>query len=216
MRYLFILICLISEIAYSQSDNMLGTGVIRFSNPTDTLNFYGDTINSIIKKQIPFSKRESNFKTLESNNFLTPVQSMEFDGDGNLLNLDLICLDKKNKWCYVNIHYGSEEKYWIKIDNSLTFNTWDDYLKSMLCITRRKATDKIYKTNDLKSDTIDFKKYECFRVLEISGYWLKIGYYQDSTDKYNGDTVYIGGPIIDLGWIIWRDSNSLLINYYDN
>jgi hypothetical protein len=210
------LICLISRIAFSQSDNMLGIGVIRLSNPTGTLKFYGDTTKNIENKQIPFSKSESNLKTIESNNFLTPIQPMEFDGDGNLLNLDLICLDKKNNWYYVNIHYGSVEKYWVKIDSSLTFSTWDDYLKSMLCITRKKITDKIYKTTDLKSDTIDFKKYECFRVLEISGNWMKIGYYQDSTDKYNGDTIYIGGPIIDLGWIIWRDSNSLLINYYEN
>jgi hypothetical protein len=125
-------------------------------------------------------------------------------------------LDKKNNWVYVNIHYGSLEKYWVKMRSYMTFYTWNDYLKNMLCITRINFTDKIYKTNDIKSDTINFKKYECFRVLGMTGNWMKIGYYRDSTDKYDGNTTYIGGPIIDLGWIIWRNSNLLLIKYYDN
>jgi hypothetical protein len=213
---LIIVILLISRIALSQSDDKLGIGVIRLLYPSNALVFYKDTLTRIVEKKIPFSKSESNYKTLELNSWFSPIQSIAFDEWENIIDFDIICIENNNKWYHVLIDSDKDENYWLQWDSSMTFTLWSDLLKNMLCITRKDSTEKIYKTNDLKADTIVFKKYECFRAIEINGYWMKIGYYKDSTDKYEGNSIYIGGDLIELGWIIWRDDNSILINYYDN
>lgn len=213
MLSLVLISCLIPIFGYSQTDDKLGIGVLKLTYPSNELNFYDDTINLNNYKLIPFSKSKSNLEIYNKIDWLLPVQFMVTDEFGNITNFEILCLEKRNNWFRVSGNTEGHKIYWLKNDSSLSFDTWIDLLNHMYCISRVDSTDKIYKQNSLGSDTIAYFKDECFRVLEINGYWMKIGCYPEydySKDASNQP------DIIDLGWILWRDENSLLIKYYDN
>jgi hypothetical protein len=213
MFSLILISCLIPIIGYSQTDDKLGIGVLKLSYPSNELNFYNDTINLNNFRQIPFSKSETNIKIFDKIDWLLPVQFFVTDEFGSITNFEILCLEKRNTWYRVSGNTDSNKIYWLKNDSLLSFYTWNDLLNEMFCIRRVDSTDKIYKLNSLQSDTIPYFKDECFRVLEINGYWMKIGCYPE----YDNSKDASNQPgIIDLGWILWRNENSLLIQYYDN
>ena len=92
----------------------------------------------------------------------------------------------------------------------MNFSGWNEYLKSKFCVKRKDVKNHIYKSDNMKSEVVNFTGYEFFRVLEIKANWMKIGYHKITTETL------IDGEVMTLGWIQWRDSNSLLIEYFNN
>lgn len=199
-------------LAISQlTDDPLGIGLIRITYPENEMAFYTDTIDKKIQHEIVFSENETQYTIIKKHSFIQPVQLIVCDSEENIKYYEIICLEETKNWFRVRTNLDSDNSYWVKKYPFLTLLKWEEYLKGILCVKRINNEDKIFRSHDNSSGIIEFKtEFECFRVLEINGQWMRVGYYSDINEGY------IGGEIIDLGWIKWRNDNFLLINYYDH
>jgi len=209
MKKLILLLVFTPTILLSQA-NKLGIGVVHFGSPTGTLVFYRDTLKKVIIHSIEFSERGNHYGILEKNEWLNPVQSVYFVGGGYLVNLDITCLKASGNWFKVLCNPTTNESYRIYQNNQMSFAAWNEFLMSKVGVRRKDKRSKIYKVDNINSDTVSLKAFELLRVLEVKGYWMKVGIHKISTETI------IDGEVIPLGWIKWRNDNSLLIHYFDS
>jgi len=210
MKNLFFLLFLTSKIAISQNDDRLGIGIVNLNYPKKPLLFLEDTVKKKVKYRIPFSAKEKISETLLNNSWLIPVQSLFFGPEGIPNNFDMICMEHQRFWLRVKVDPKSDASYWVHIDESLSFFEWNKYLNSKFCVRRIDGKNKIRKLNSVTSDSIDSKRYDCSKVIEVKGYWLKVKPFMNK----QGETVTKDDG--SFGWIQWRNKNSLMIYYYNN
>jgi len=207
----FILFIVASQSTFLQNDE-LGIGVVSWIDLNDRkIIFYEDTIERKIMHEIIFDTKKGYgpyYTALTNNNWLIPTQPIFTDSNGTPVNLDLFCLQQKGDWCCVKIN--PKENLWIHRSENAVYSRWDTYLKSRFCIRRISSENRVYKSNDTLSGSINSKKYDCVHVIEVRDYWLKVKPFMNEhgemIDKDDGS----------FGWIQWRNKDSLLINYYDN
>lgn len=204
MNKIFLLLILsFSELVYGQDELGIGLISVEFTDtttlffyknkedvkPTHVVDFFADSkINSI------------NIKDLDKKEWLKP-EVLWIDYNAFVFR----CVSKTDKWIQVVTNNETGEKYWLRSNHILKFQTWSTFLKNVVGVSRlQHIKQKIRKFPSIKSKEIKFEGDDCFQVKTVQNEWIEI-----FTPDYCDDTIEIKS-----GWIKWKDKNKLLIEYF--
>ncbi|UZR97521.1 hypothetical protein [Chondrinema litorale] len=193
-------------LTFNKVETSIGIGLVKVDFDDKTvLNFYenkGD-VNPI--KRIEFFNDEKiqswNIRDLKVHQQWLRPEVLWL----NYYSFVFRCISDSNDWFEVLVNQDSGQTYWIKKQDILIFNTWEEYLKSMFSIARL-STEKqsIWESPSFNSQEIEYEGEDCFQVKSMKGEWIEIYTPSHCIDK----------NIIKKGWIRWRDNNKILVEYY--
>jgi len=196
-------------ISYSQ-DN-IGIGIIRFDfNKTTIVDFY-DKVEGKVNKRLSFYEQDKNIDVFDKQHYgqidwIEPEFGKAFDGDGIVNLFVLRCKQQIGQWFEVIANKDNGQTYWIRQCNYTKFKTWEDYLKGMLIIRMLNTNNGIFYEPKQNATRLKLGGENCFRATAMEGDWIKIIRYTNCL----ADLTLDKKPI---GWIKWRNMESLLIEY---
>ena len=195
----------IGGICFAQTT--LGTGLL-------SVDFDGNTIVSFYNK--PTDK--------------LPIKTVEFFNDLRIdswniknlkaqkewLNPEVLWLDysplvfrvksKTDQGFQIIVNNKTNQTYWVKRNQSMTFLTWETFLKNMFSVARLNISDqKIRKLPIENAEQINYKGKDCFQVKSMKGDWIEI---------FTADNCDQSKTKLKTGWLKWRQGNKLLIKYF--
>jgi hypothetical protein len=113
---------------------------------------------------------------------------------------------KTNLGIQIIVNNKTSQTYWVKWNKSMTFLTWETFLKNMFSVARLNASNqKIRKLPFENAEQINYKGKDCFQVKSMKGDWIEI-FTADNCDESKAK--------LKTGWLKWRQGNKLLIEYF--
>ena len=205
MRFSFCTLALLSSICLF---GQLGLGIVNVTFDTSTrVQFYTDTTLLEPINEIQFFK--SNETAQVNYKFKTADESW-FQPEAFWINYDFFffrCLEITPNYYKVLVNNESGLTYWIQRDSFLTYQSWEDFLSSVLAIGRSNAEQQIKTSNKKNGKSISFKGEDCFHVKQVKGDWLEITTIGVCTDEE------LTSGTLESGWIRWRNGTQLLVKY---
>ena len=173
------------------------------------LNLYRSNSEDALAKTVEIKWNDNNGGYVETKNIeFIKVKDFYLEEPHYILMFN--CLKEINGFYEVIINVDTKETMWLKKQSTIQLKLWDDFLKSVICLSSLDAqTNQIrVKPNDNSEVAMENVKDECFEVIEVKGDWLNIRCFVIDFDML--DEKYRDFN----GWLKWRDENELLIEYY--
>lgn len=191
---------LTSLMIFGQSEVGIGIVSINFDDKT-IIEFYETSDLTKRLKIVEFFNDESikswNIKNLESHKGWLKPESMWLDYG----QFKFRCKTKIEN-CF-EVYVSDTKTMWIQKQDFTKFKNWEEYLRNMFRVERsNKNEQNIYSNPFTKSEIIESKN-DCFNVKQMQGEWIEV-----ETAEHCETEQKI------LGWIKWRNGNTILINYY--
>ena len=200
-----------SKAKDSSKKSNLGLGVVKFECDENTvIKLYKDTQDKEPSKELIFYNDTSiscaNIKDIESyeSDWLKP-EAIIIDYDILYFRADYA----SKQWLRLIVNNTTRQSMWVHKTSNLTLKSWEKLLKedvssvAPLNLTENPLRAKPNST----SNTVKFHGDTSFSVIKFKENWIQVSKYTDD----EGDIAINAKPI---GWILWRDSNDLLVDIY--
>jgi hypothetical protein len=185
----------------------LGIGLLSVSfNEKTVIPFYSKLNDKFPVKTIEFFNDQTinswNIKNLESQKEWLNPEVLWLDYSPLVFRVK----SKSDQGFQVIVNDKTGQTYWVKRNKSMTFLTWETFLKNMFSVARLNASaQKIRKLPYENAGQINYNGKDCFQIKSIKGDWIEI-FTADHCDENKSK--------IKTGWLKWRQGNKLLIEYF--
>ncbi len=118
------------------------------------------------------------------------------------------CLRKYNGFYEVVIDEAAKTTAWIDDTSFVNFLSWEDFLKSVLCLQQKDVDANPIRTEPSVQSEIVMKNEGCLELVQLQGDWAMVKLSDLDYDLGQKDLQEVNG------WIRWKNNDMILIEYF--
>lgn len=116
---------------------------------------------------------------------------------------DLAVRNKRGGWLEVIVDDQTNETLWLQESKIVRFEDWLHSMKNSFAVGRiTPKANPLHTKPDANAKEITFAGYDCFKVEEMKGDWVKVTLQDHCSDAPKQSV---------SGWLRWRDENGCLL-----